>query len=118
MNKQTNIAPFVRIVAVDGKAYPLAPGGVSGPSPDFEAPPTPQTPPMDRGGAGEASTPLGASPTYQAKPDCQQCGRGYWGCICGFPEPDVMPVSDMMRIMPELFDGSSWLRAEEAAVRK
>jgi hypothetical protein len=29
-----------------------------------------------------------AGATYHAKPDCTQCGRGFYGCICGCPEPE------------------------------
>lgn len=41
MTKQSRITPFVRIVATDGKAYPLCPAGVSSPSPIVGTPATP-----------------------------------------------------------------------------
>lgn len=56
-----------------------------------------------------------ASPNdgYGKQPRCETCGGGFYGCLCTAPEPDVMHVSDMRRVMPELFGlPSGWTRIE------
>lgn len=30
----------------------------------------------------------GAPRSLPTNPDCTKCGRGYWVCICGCPEPE------------------------------
>lgn len=93
------------IVATDGKSY------LAGSSP------------LSAGNLAGAVSPRAAPATFLphgTRPMCEACGRGFYGCICDMPEPDVMPVEDMKRVMPGLFkphDGSVWLAAEEAAVR-
>lgn len=84
----------------------------------FDAPIAPERQANDpTGGAGSASI---ASPKpYGNQPICPGCNRGaLYSCICDpFPEEDdVTPVDVMKRIMPELFDGSTWLKAEQAAL--
>jgi hypothetical protein len=93
------------------------------------AAPSPVAAPVTPIGAG-IETPRG-SPTEAAGapnrltpsklPDCTECGRGFYLCTCHVAEPDVMPVEQMMEVMPGFFerprDGSIWLASEEAAVR-
>ena len=41
---------------------------------------------------------------YGTGPRCVMCRRNQAGCHCDSPEPDVMHVSDMKRVMPRLFE--------------
>ena len=95
-------APFVKIVATDGLAHNLGPGfsPVTG----------------SNTGAVEAETAAPASPWGRQK-ICDGCQRGEASCICPpWPGDDeLMPASDVSRIMADLSPDSGWARAERSA---
>lgn len=44
--------------------------------------------------------------TIQRQPDCETCGRGFYGCICGCPEPE------QEHFVPALNRDPDWYRIE------
>lgn len=68
----------------------------------------PPASPTEGAGAPSSLTP---NDGYGTRPRCTVCGRGFYGCICNVPEPDVMAVEDMKLVMPELFGlPNGWTR--------
>jgi hypothetical protein len=43
--------------------------------------------PVGSQNAPASPSPVGVGATPR-NPDCIKCGRGYWVCICGCPEPE------------------------------
>lgn len=102
---------------------PIAPASGYSPVPEVGASPSRigasassgvATTPTGEAGAPNLSTP---SDGYGKQPRCETCGGGFYGCLCTAPEPDVMHVSDMKRVMPEFFADSGWALAEASAER-
>lgn len=54
----------------------------------------------------------GLSPAPR-NPDCIKCGRGYWFCICGCPEPEQENFRPALNRDPD----SGWALAERSAVK-
>lgn len=67
---------------------------------------------------GEAGAPnLSTSSAWGKQPLCKECGRGFYSCMCGaFAHDDeMMPASDVCRIMGDFFPETGWALAERSA---